>query len=82
MISRDKTKREQIVENVKACGQSLIDNAEEIVGNYKFLCGIGISCYVDDLSEPARINVNHDFYPEPVIEQYKEGDDYDQQILR
>lgn len=28
--------REEIIQNIKDCGQALIDNAENIVSNYKY----------------------------------------------
>lgn len=67
-----KTRREQIIQNIKSCGQSLINNAEQIAGDYEFLRSVSISCCVDDMSEAPTISVIHDFSPEIVIEQVKE----------
>ena len=38
-MTYDKTYREELIEHIKACGQSIIDNAEKIVGDYKFDAG-------------------------------------------
>lgn len=43
--------RERIVQNIKDCGQSLIDNAENIVNNYKYVKDITITCYVGERDE-------------------------------
>ena len=69
-----KTKKEQIIQNIIACGQSLINNAEKIAGDYEFLKSVSISCYVDDMSEAPTISVMHDFFfPEIIIEQVKDN---------
>lgn len=65
------TCREEIIQNIKDCGQSLIDNAEEIVGNYKFLTDITITCYVSEKGHPPYISVDADFLPENFIERVK-----------
>lgn len=49
---------------IKDCGQALVDNAESIVGDYKYLKGVIITCYVDDPDAMPYINVSTDFYPE------------------
>ena len=63
--------REEIIQNIKDCGQSLIDNAEEMVGNHKFLTDITITCYVSERYYPPYINVSTDFLPENFIERNK-----------
>ena len=40
--------REQIIQNIKDCGQAIMDNAENIVDGYKYARGFTITCYVDD----------------------------------
>lgn len=60
--------REQIIQNIKDCGQSLMDNAENIVSGYKYARGFTITCYVDEKDEAPYINVDTDFYPEKFIE--------------
>ena len=71
-MNKQKTRREQIIQNIIACGQSLINNAEQIAGDYEFLTGVSISCYVDDVTELPTISVNHDFVPEIIIEQVRD----------
>lgn len=65
-----KDTREKLIQNIKDCGQSLIDNAENIVGNYKYLGEITIICHPNEREECVHIEVNNDFYPEKFIERY------------
>lgn len=55
---------EERIQTIKACGQSLIDNAKSIVGDYKYLKDIVVTCYVGDPDTMPYINVSIDFYPE------------------
>lgn len=45
-MKNNKVYREELIEHIKACGQSIIDHAEEIVGNYKFDTGTYIELHV------------------------------------
>ena len=63
--------REEIIQNIKDCGQSLIDNAEEMVGNHKFLTDVTITCYVSEKGCPPYISISTDFLPEKFIERAK-----------
>lgn len=60
--------KETIIQNIKDCGQSLIDNAENIVGDYKYTNGFVISCFVDGINEAPYISVCVDFRPERFID--------------
>lgn len=60
--------REKIIQNIKDCGQSLIDNAENIVNDYKYVKDITITCYVGERDEAPYINVDTEFYPEKQVE--------------
>ena len=63
-------RKEEIIQNIKDCGQSLIDNAENIVSEYKYARGFTITCYVDKRDEAPYISVDVDFYPEKLIERH------------
>ena len=63
--------REKIIQNIKDIGQSLIDNAEEMVGNHKFLTDVTVTCYVSEKDHAPYINVSTDFLPEKFIERNK-----------
>lgn len=59
---------EDIIQNIKDCAQSLIDNAEKIANNYKYRCGLMITCYIDSAEDTPYISVDTDFIPEGYIE--------------
>ena len=65
--------REQIIQNIKDCGQSLIDNAENMVGDYKFFRDITITCHVNESDEVPYVNIDTSFVPENFIERILEG---------
>jgi hypothetical protein len=69
-------KDEVIIQNIKDCGQSLIDNAEKIVNAYKYRQGITITCYVDEDDRAPYINVDTDFIPENIIARFEDGSYY------
>ena len=62
--------KEEIIQNIKDCGQSLIDNAEKIVSDYKYAKGFTITCYVDERKEAPYISVDVSFIPEKFIEKH------------
>ena len=58
--------RERLIEDLKAAGQSIIDNAESIIGSEKWLHQVQVMITLNP-SEVTMINVDRDFYPEGVI---------------
>ena len=66
-MKNNKVYREELIEHVKACGQSIIDNAEKIVGDYKFDTGTYIELHVGDCDKAPYISVTKDFIPEKFI---------------
>ena len=59
---------EQVVQNIKDCGQALIDHAESIAGDYKYrLDGLVITCRVNDSDREPYIEVYHEFVPENFV---------------
>lgn len=67
--------REELVEHIKACGQSVIDNAEKIAGDYKFDIGTYINLHVGNCDEAPYISVTKDFIPERFIENIDKKED-------
>ena len=65
---------EEVIQNIKDCGQSLIDNAEKIATDYKYrLHGLTITCYVNEQDKVCPyIEVATGFYPEKFIERFRE----------
>lgn len=62
--------KEEVIQNIKDCGQSLIDNAENIVSDYKYVREFIITCYVCEKDESPYISVDTSFYPEKTVERY------------
>lgn len=63
---------DNVIQNIKDCGQSLIDNAERIANDYKYSKNIRITCYVDSSEQHPYINVDHEFIPEQFMERLME----------
>ena len=59
---------ESLIETVKNCGQSIIDNAESIVGDYKYQTEINISFTVGMRDSMTEISVETRWLPEKEIE--------------
>lgn len=57
-----------LVQNIKDCGLSMVNNAEKIVsGLPPFYSYLTITCYPSEPDKPAYINVSYDFIPEGII---------------
>lgn len=67
----NKNRKEEIIQNIKDLGQSLIDNAENMVGNYKYLGEIIITCYPNERDNFPYIEVSNTLHPESTVERYK-----------
>lgn len=65
------SKREELVQNVKDCGQALIDNAESIVGNEEFMTSLSVWCDINSGDFP-EINVDRHFIPDGFINRKRE----------
>ncbi len=65
--------RERVIQNIKDCGQSLIDNAESIVDRYKYRCATVITCYVDGDDRAPYISIDTEIIPEKFVERVREG---------
>ncbi len=59
---------EELIQNIKDCGQSLIDNAEKIYGNYKYGSSLIITCY--PFEDFPRIVFERELIPENVIDRH------------
>ena len=60
--------KEDLIKNIKYCGQSLIDNAETIA-SYESLSDISIRCYQAEDGCAPRINIDTDIIPEGFIDE-------------
>ena len=70
----EKNKRyDQMVEWLKACGKSIIDNAETIVGGYQYQTGdLDVTITINDTEVPT-IRVRQELLPEMMLECAKRG---------
>lgn len=67
-------KYDQTVEWLKACGKSIIDNAEAIAGGYQYQTGdLDVIITINDTAAPT-INVRQEFIPELIVECAKKGE--------
>ena len=62
--------KEELIQSIKDCGQSLIDNAENIANNYKYMCNVVITCYPGFNDDASHIVVETEFVPEKIVERY------------
>lgn len=67
-IEVNEERKETLIRNIKDCGQSLIDNAEKMVVDYKYRCGLTITCYVDEEDRAPYISVDTPIIPENFVE--------------
>ena len=66
-------KDETIIQNIKDCGQALIDNAEKILNDYKYRQGLVITCYVDEVDRAPYIRIDEEFIPENIVKRFEDG---------
>lgn len=64
--------REEIIQNIKDIGQSLIDNAHKTVPDYKYFRDVTITCYANETDNAPYISVDTSFVPENWIERLKQ----------
>lgn len=58
--------KEELVQSIKDCGQSLIDNAEKIAA-YEYLNDLTIICYPMEDNRSPRINIDTYITPEKFV---------------
>ena len=72
-IMEKNKKYNQTVEWLKACGKSIIDNAETIAGGYQYQTGdLDVIITINDTDAPT-IRVSQQFAPELMVEYAKRG---------
>lgn len=63
-----KNRREEMIQRIKDCGQYIIDNAETILGDEKYIRELYLTCNFFDRSESPYITINKDVIPDSFIE--------------
>ena len=61
-------KHQEMIRQVREIGESLIKNAESIVGDEEYLCSLHISFEVNPRDEAPMITIERSFYPEKFVE--------------
>jgi hypothetical protein len=62
---------EEVIQNIKDCGQALIDHAESIAGDYEYRHNsLVITCRVNDSDRAPYIEVYNEFIPEGFVKRY------------
>lgn len=59
---------EDLIRKIRAAGESLIKNAESIVGTEKYIADLRITVDVDATDEMPSINISRSFVPERCVE--------------
>lgn len=68
IAEEEKNRREEMIQRIKDCGQYIIDNAETILGEEKYMRELYVTCNFFDRSEPSYITINKDVIPDSFIE--------------
>ena len=60
--------RNELIQRIKYCGQYIVDNAETILGEEKYIANLYLTCNFFDRSELPYVTVNKDIIPDDFIE--------------
>lgn len=61
--------RNELIQRIKYCGQYIVDNAETILGEEKYIANLYLTCNFFDRSELPYVTVNKDIIPDGFIEE-------------
>jgi len=67
MTDRELDRREEMIQRIKSCGQYIMDNAETILGNEKYIKDLYVTCSFWDVSEAPYISINKDVTPDSFV---------------
>ena len=63
--------RKRMIEELKDCGQDIIDRAEEFVGSADCMTDISIDIQFNIAGEESpTITVSREYYPKPMVKRY------------
>lgn len=63
-------RKQEMIQRIKDCGQYIVDNAEAIVGDDKYIKDLYLTCYFHDETDPPYVAVNKDVVPESFVERF------------
>lgn len=61
--------RNELIQRIKYCGQYIVDNAEAILGEEKYIANLYLTCNFFNRSELPYVTVNKDIIPDDFIEE-------------
>lgn len=67
----DMSSREEMIQRIKDCGQYIMDNAESILGDEKYIRELYCTCNFFDRTEPPYVTITKDVLPNSFIERFK-----------
>lgn len=63
--------RKRLIEELKDCGQDLIDRAENFIGDIDWMTDFSIDIRFNVAGEEApTITVSREYYPKPMVKRY------------
>ena len=65
------TKKQEMIERIRDCGQYIMDNAETILGDEKYVRELYVTCNFFDESEPPYVTISKDVFPDNFIERIR-----------
>lgn len=73
-ITRDvndvkQTIRNELIQRIKYCGQYIVDNAETILGEDKYIADLYLTCNFFNRNEAPYVTVNKDIIPDGFIQE-------------
>lgn len=61
--------RNELIQRIKYCGQYIVNNAETILEEEKYIANLCLTCNFFDRSEAPYVTVNKDIIPDNFIEE-------------
>lgn len=61
--------RNELIQRIKYCGQYIVDNAETILGEDKYIADLYLTCNFFDRNKAPYVTVNKDIIPDGFIEE-------------
>ena len=61
--------RNELIQRIKYCGQYIVDNAETVLGEDKYIADLYLTCNFFDRSEAPYVTVNKGIIPDGFIEE-------------
>lgn len=63
-------RKQEMIQRIKDCGQYIIDHAETIVGDDKYIRDLYLTCNFYDETEPPYVTINKDIVPNSFVERF------------